>query len=82
MISISCPCQKCSDRWIDTETLTRCHSTCKKYLNFKKQINNIKAQIQEEKDMTDFSFELSANREAKKQSIRASKRYERNKLFK
>ena len=41
MIMIDYPCKGCTDRWIDTETLTRCHSNCSKYAEYKKQIDNI-----------------------------------------
>lgn len=26
------PCFRCSERWIDTEKGTRCHSSCEKYI--------------------------------------------------
>ena len=33
-----CPCKDCPDRWVDTETLTRCHSTCKRHAEWQEAI--------------------------------------------
>ena len=74
MIMIDYPCKGCTDRWIDTETLTRCHSNCSKYAEYKKQIDNINSQLKEERDFNKFSFGLTEKRENKKASIRGLKR--------
>ena len=35
------PCMNCKDRWLNTETMKRCHDSCEKYAeynNFRKGI--------------------------------------------
>jgi hypothetical protein len=77
MITIDCPCKGCTDRWIDTETLTRCHSSCSKYVEYKKRIDDINNQLKEERDFNKFSFGLTEKRENKKANIRRLKRRKR-----
>lgn len=42
------PCLDCKDRWIN-ET-GRCHSSCEKYLTFKKEASDYNKRILEERD--------------------------------
>lgn len=53
--SAKCPCQNCTDRWIDTNTLQRCHSTCAKYKIYKDKIEENKQKYMAEQNI-DYSY--------------------------
>lgn len=77
MIMIDCPCKGCTDRWIDTETLTRCHSSCSKYAEYKKRTGDINSQLKEERNYKGYLAESHINFQKHKKSIEQLKRRKR-----
>lgn len=78
--TVACPCKGCTDRWFNSDTLERCHSSCERYMGYKNEIEERRTQYNEEKKINTFCYEIGKNQIHKSQVIRAVKR--RKQLYK
>jgi hypothetical protein len=73
------PCKDCTERWIDLETLQRCHSSCSKYLAYKEELEAHRAIQNKENKENEISFisrqEWSKNKRRIRQEQIKKKRY-------
>ena len=64
------PCKDCKDRWINTETLERCHNTCKKYLAYKEKLEINRRLHNDERKVMDNIIETRRNWSKRKSIIK------------
>lgn len=72
--TVTCPCNGCTDRWFNSDTLERCHSSCTKYMNYKNEIEERRNYFNEERKINSFCFELGMNQRYKSQIKRISRK--------
>lgn len=72
--SVECPCKDCKDRYINPDTLERCHSTCKKYLKYKDKLEENRRKYQEEQEARNAYFESKKNIGNRSKAIKVSNR--------
>lgn len=68
------PCKDCNNRWINTETLERCHSTCEKYLQYKQQLEVNRERYNEETKLSRSRFDDLLKWEMRKHNIKVQKK--------
>lgn len=73
------PCKDCADRWVNTETLERCHSNCTKYEMYRKQLDiNREKYFREKKEkdaMFDSKRKISSRSKGIKNNMRKKQEY-------
>lgn len=67
------PCKNCSDRWIDTNTLKRCHDSCEKYMAYKNQLERNRTICNNEYKLRAEKYERIKNWDKNKEQIRREK---------
>ena len=71
--TVLCPCKDCAERWIDLETLQRCHSSCSKYLAYKEELETHRSIQNQENKEREISFISKQNWRRNKNIIRLEK---------
>lgn len=72
--TVKSPCKDCNDRWINTETLERCHGSCEKYKIYKDKIEDNRHRFNQERKVNNIPFEARANWDRNKRLIQQEKR--------
>lgn len=67
------PCKDCTERWIDLETLQRCHSSCSKYLAYKEELEAHRSIQNQENKEREITFISKQNWRRNKNIIRLEK---------
>ena len=75
-ISSTCvsPCKDCKDRWINTDTLQRCHSSCEKYAAYKSELEEKRAYFNKERELDKYHRCNKKEWEQRKSNIKGNKR--------
>ena len=68
------PCKDCNDRWINTETLERCHCTCMKYKAYKEKLESNRIRHNNERKIIDALADNRKNWSKNKAIIRQERR--------
>ena len=64
---MKCPCHGCTERWVDTNSLTSCRSRCERHAKWQKQEQARRAKIQAENSASYAVYEHFKNFKIKRE---------------